>query len=336
MLHYLNKVLSGKELSAREMEQVLELLTGGDVPHSQIGALLSAMRMRGESISELVGAARMLRRRAAFIDCGTLETVDVVGTGGDGARSFNISTTSAFVAAGAGIAVAKHGNRAVSGKCGAADVLAELGFNLDAEPSTMEYAIQTHGIGFLFAPKMHPVLAAVRVIRRELGVRTIFNLLGPLCNPAGARSIVLGVFDASLTELFAEALRELGAKHAMVVHGLDGIDEISCGAPTRVAELRNGTIKCYDIDPEMLLGVSHPLADIAGGDAPENARILRAVLDGSDRGAARSVVLLNAGATIYVGGKAESMRDGIRLAERAIDSGAALEKLELLIRESQQ
>ena len=334
MLDLLQKVLAKKDLSEREMERLMLDFVSGEVPHSRLGAMLAALRMKGESLSELVGAARMLRRRASYIDCGTRNPVDVVGTGGDGGISFNISTTSSFVAAGAGVTVAKHGNRAVSGKCGAADVLAELGFNLQTEPEKMEHAIKSHGIGFLFAPRMHPVLGAVSVLRRELGVRTIFNMLGPLCNPAVATGIVLGVYDTGLTELFAEALRALGTKRAMVVCAHDGLDEISCGAPTRVAELKDGMIKSYDLYPELLLETTYPLSAIGGGDAKVNAGILLAVLEGRDRGAARAVVLLNAVAVIYVAGLAADLPAGIAAAAESIDSGRAREKLRILIEES--
>ena len=330
----LNKVLDRRDLTAQEAERLLELLTDGTVPPSQAGAMLTALRMKGESMSELVGMARLLRRVAKHIDCGPRECVDIVGTGGDGGISFNVSTTSAFVAAGAGVTVAKHGNRAVSGKCGAADVMAALGFNLDAPPERMEYAIQTIGIGFLFAPKMHPILGKVGALRRELGFRTIFNLLGPLCNPAGATGIVLGVYDPKLTELLAEALRELGVKRALVVSGHDGLDEISCAVTTRVAELEDGFIRSYEIFPELLLGTAYPTSAIAGGDAETNAAILKAVLGGEERGAARSIVLLNAAAAIRVAGKAKDLREGILLAALSIDSGAAMKKLNALIRES--
>lgn len=334
MKRYLEKVLAGQDLSISEAGELMELFVSGEVPHVRLGAMLAALRMKGESLSELVGAARMLRRHAAFIDCGGREVIDIVGTGGDGGISFNISTTSAFVAAGAGIGVAKHGNRAVSGKCGSADVLAALGFNLNVAPERMEHAIREYGIGFLFAPKMHPVLGSVAVLRRELGTRTIFNMLGPLCNPAGAKGIVLGVYDAKLSELFAGALAELGVRRAMVVHGHDGMDEISCAVPTRVSELRDGVVRSFELFPELLLEDRFDQRSLRGGDAVCNAAILRAVLEGRDRGAARAVVLLNAGAAIYIGNGAADLRGGIAAAKESIDSGKALEKLKLLIEES--
>jgi len=329
-------VLARQDLSHSEMDQLLELLTGSEVSPAQAGALLAALRLKGESVSELLGGAQMLRRNATYIDCGGREVVDVVGTGGDGGRTFNISTTSAVVAAGAGVVIAKHGNRAVSGKCGAADVLAELGFNLLVSAAAMERSICENGIGFMFAQRLHPKFALVAPLRRALGIRTIFNLFGPLCNPAGATRMVVGVFASNLTELFAAALEGLGVKHALVVHSNDGLDEISCGDTTRVTELRDGRLKTYELYPEMLLGETYPLADLAGGDAARNAAILLSVVRGEDRGARRAVVLLNAAAACYVAGLAESLAEGIRLAEDSIDSGKAMAKLELLIKGSHE
>jgi len=331
---YLEKVLSGQDLSNTEMDALLELLTGNEVSFAQAGAILAALRMKGESVSELIGGAQMLRRNGTFIDCGGREVVDIVGTGGDGGISFNISTTSALVAAGAGVVIAKHGNRAVSGKCGAADVLAELGFNLEVTPAAMENSISEHGIGFMFAQKLHPKFARVAPLRRELGIRTIFNMFGPLCNPAGATRMVVGVFDNRLTELFAGALQGLGVKHALVVHGNDGLDEISCCDTTRVSELKDGRITSYEIYPEMLLGETFELSEIAGGDSRQNAAILKSVLNGEDCGARRAIVLLNAAAACYVAGLADSLADGIHLAEKSIDEGKAAEKLRILIQES--
>jgi anthranilate phosphoribosyltransferase len=334
MLEYLNKVLARRDLSAGEMETVVNLITANEVPHAQVGAFLAALRMKGESLSELLGAARVLRSHAVPIHCGRGGILDIVGTGGDGGISFNVSTTSALVAAGAGATVAKHGNRAVSGKCGAADVLKELGFNLDAEPAAMEDSIKTNGIGFLFAAHLHPVLGSVAVLRRELKIRTIFNMLGPLCNPAGADLMVVGVYDPNLTELFANVLKDLGVRRAMVVHGRDGLDEISCADSTRVAELCDGAVKSYEIFPEMLIGQRYRLSDIAGGDAAVNAAILRRVIGGKDHGAARAIVMLNAGAAIYVAGLAPTLAAGVELAGAVIDRGAAARKLELLIEAS--
>ena len=333
----LEKILDSSDLTAEEMGSALEKIASGSVPPVQIGAFLAALRAKGESESELAGAARMLRRKCRFIDHGARAVIDTCGTGGDrrdGRSTFNISTTCALVAAGAGVGVAKHGNRSVSSQCGSADVLAELGYNLDAPPDTVEDSIMDNGIGFLFAAKLHPVMGTVAPYRRELGIRTIFNMLGPLINPANADAQLLGVYDAKLTELFARVLRDLKLKRALVVHGHDGMDEITICAPTRISELRNGDIHTYDLHPEIYLGRLYRAEEIPGGDAAENARILRSVLSGEDHGGARAITLINSAAAILVAGKAEDLRDGIRQAEQSIDSGAAMNKLEALIRSS--
>jgi anthranilate phosphoribosyltransferase len=330
----LERVLNRKDLNANEMEELLDGLAAGTVPPAQAGAILAALRMKGEAVSEVVGGARMMRHHAEFIDCGGMPVVDIVGTGGDGGVSFNISTTSAFVAAGAGVAIAKHGNRAVSGKSGAADVLAALGFNLLCDASAMENSIRENGIGFLFAQKLHPVMGKIAPIRRDLGVRTIFNMLGPLTNPAGARDMVIGVYDAKLTELFAEALRDLGAHHVLVVHGQDGLDEISCCDSTRITELKDGEIRSYEFFPQLLTGAAYAPEEIAGGTPKENAAITRRILSGEEQGAPRAVVLLNAAAAIYVAGLADSIDGGVRMAAESIDSGAAQKKLEALVEAS--
>ena len=333
----LEKLLAGKDLTAEETAAAFEKIASKSVPQVQIGAFLAALRAKGESESELAGAARMLRRKCCFIDHGPREVIDTCGTGGDrrdGRSTFNISTTCAFVAAGAGVAVAKHGNRSVSSRCGSADVLAELGYNLDAEPEVIEDSIIDNGIGFLFAAKLHPVMGAVAACRRELGIRTIFNMLGPLINPANAGAQLLGVYEAKLTELFARVLRDLKLRRALVVHGHDGMDEITICAPTRVSELRDGDIRTYDLHPELYLGRLYGPREIPGGDAKENAAILRSVLSGEDRGAARAITVINSGAALLAAGRAEDLRDGMRQAEKAIDSGAAMEKLEAMIRSS--
>ncbi len=331
----LNHLAAGRDLDADAMGEFLRAIADGTLSDVEIGAALGALRTKGESLSELVGAARMLRRCAVRIDCGCQTVVDVVGTGGDGANSFNISTTASFIAAGAGAVVAKHGNRSVSSRCGAADVLAELGFRLDVEPAVMEYAIQSHGIGFLFAAKLHPVMGKVAPLRKALKVRTIFNMLGPLINPAGANAQVLGVYAPSLVELYARALRELGTKRALVVHGLDGLDEISVCAPTRVAELKDGEVRLYELHPEMLTGTLYDAGELTGGEPAENARILRDILSGRERGAKRTVALVNAAAAIYVAGLAPTLKSGYEAAAESVDSGSALAKLEQLITDSQ-
>jgi len=269
-----------------------------------------------------------------FIDGGTGTVVDTCGTGGDGANTFNISTTAAFVVSGAGVSVAKHGNRSSSSMCGSADVLAALGFNLDVDPVVMEQSIQNNGIGFLFAPKMHPAMKHVMPVRRELKLRTIFNILGPLTNPAGASGQVIGVFSPALTELFAEVLKNLGSRRAFIVHGHDGLDEITCTETTRVTELRDGIIKTYELYPEMLVGQTFDAEDLAGGDAETNATITLEILKGECHDGARAVVILNAAAAIVAGEKVDTLEEAVKLAEESIDSGAALDKMNKLIEAS--
>lgn len=331
----LGQLLQGENLSPTEITVVMNHIMAGNATDAQIGAFLMALRMKGETPEEVASAAAVMRRHATLIDAGGRSVVDTCGTGGDGSGTFNISTTTAFVAAGAGVTVAKHGNRAVTSKCGSADVLAELGFNLAVDPLAMEQCIQENGIGFLFAPNLHPAMKHVMPARRQLGIRTIFNMLGPLTNPAGATGQVLGVFAPELTEMFAHALQDLGCRRAYVVHGEDGLDEITCTGSTRVSELRDGKVRTYDLAPELLIGDTFPIEELAGGDAAANAKILRGVLDGSLAGAPRAVVLLNAAAAIVAGDQADTLDQGLKLAARSIDSGAALGKLELLIRESQ-
>lgn len=327
-----NAVLERQDLPEEAMSTLLEELLEGKVDPVAFGGFLIAVRMKGVARSELTGAARFLLRHAVPIDTGLRPVVDMVGTGGDGGASFNISTSAALVAAGAGVPMAKHGNRAVSGKSGSADVLAACGFNLDCAPSVMERAIGEIGIGFLFAQKLHPAFAKVGPVRRALGTRTLFNLLGPLVNPAHATSAVIGVYNAADTELMAGALQDLGMRRALVVHGQDGLDELTVTAATRITELdREGNLRTYELYPELLLGQRYPASDLRGGTPAENAAILRAILEGRERGGARAVVALNAGAAIYISGRAETLAEGYRLAGEAIDSGAALAKLEALV-----
>jgi anthranilate phosphoribosyltransferase len=327
----LKKVVDGIDLSAHEMAQVMDFIMRGNATDTQIAAMLIALRMKGESIGEVTGAAQTMRENAVFIDAGAGIVVDTCGTGGDGANTFNISTTAAFVAAGAGVKVAKHGNRSSSSMCGSADVLAALGFNLDVDPVIMEQSIQNNGIGFLFAPKMHPAMKHVMPVRRELKLRTIFNILGPLTNPAGASGQVIGVFSPALTELFAEVLKNLGSRRAFIVHGNDGLDEITCTETTRVTELRDGIIKTYELYPEMLVGQTFDAEDLTGGDAECNAAITLEILKDERRDGARAVVVLNAAAAIVAGEKVDTLEEAVKLAEESIDSGAALEKLNKLI-----
>ena len=329
----LGTVVSGQDLDSARIGAAMDAIMDGQATHAQIAALLTALRMKGETVAEVSGAAATMRRHATGIDAGARTVIDTCGTGGDGANTFNISTTAAFVAAGAGLCVAKHGNRAVSSRCGSADVLMALGVNIDVDPLVMEQCLQEHGIGFLYAPRMHPAMKHVMPARRELGFRTIFNMLGPLTNPAGATGQVLGVFAPELTEMFAQALRELGSRRALVVHGHDGLDEITCTGGTRVSELRDGIVRTYEIDAEQLIGTTYDPEQLHGGDPTENAAITREVLGGA-AGARRDVVLLNAAAAMVVGEKADSLTDGLELARESIDSGAAAATLQTLIEET--
>jgi anthranilate phosphoribosyltransferase len=331
----LQQIVRRQDLSEEAMAEMISAIFSGEITDAQIGAFMGALATKGETFAELAGAARAMRRKALRIQTGADTVVDTCGTGGDGAGTFNISTTSAFVVAGAGVTVAKHGNRSVSSQCGSADVLETLGVNLNVAPEVVEEAVREIGIGFLFAPLFHGAMKYAMRARREVGVRSIFNMLGPLTNPAAANVQLLGVFAPELTEMFAEALRRLGARRAMVVHGHDGLDEISVCAPTRVSELKDAMIRTYDIQPELYFGDLAESTDLAGGDPAQNAAILREILAGA-RGARRDVVLINAGAALVCAGKARQLEDGIRLAGEVIDSGAARAKLDALVRYTQE
>ncbi|MCI0717701.1 MAG: anthranilate phosphoribosyltransferase [Acidobacteria bacterium] len=298
----------------------------------QIGALLIALAAKGESIEEIVGFARGMRRFAVALNHNQERLVDTAGTGGDASGTFNISTAAAFVIAGAGVPVAKHGNRAMSGKCGSADVLGRLGVNIEAPKGVLEDCLASCGITFLFAPLFHPAMKAVGKVRRELGVRTIFNLLGPLLNPAGARRQIIGVFSLPLTETLAEALRQLQSERALIFSGEDGLDEISLEARTQVTELRDGTLQTRFVEPEDFGLARRSRAEIRGDDAEQNARILRDILENRSSEAQRDIVLLNAAAGIYVAGAAQSVEEGMKLARASLFSGQALTKLELLVK----
>ena len=324
-------------LDANQAEAVMRQIMSGDATEAQIGAYLMALRMKGETIDEITGSARAMREAASKVPTNVDgDLLDTCGTGGDRSGSFNISTTVAFVAAGAGIPVAKHGNRAATSKCGSADVLAELGVNLDLSPEQVGRCVDELGIGFLFAVKLHPAMRYAIGPRRQLGIRTIFNILGPLTNPAGAQRQLMGVFAADLTDLLAHVLHALGTKSAMVVNGYGGLDELTVTGPNRISYLKeDGSIEHLDVDPTQLGFHMASLNDLKGDDAPTNAAILRGVLDGSEGGPKRDVVLLNAGAAIMAAGQAHSIADGIGLAKDSIDSGKAVEKLDSLIELSQ-
>lgn len=329
----LTKLMRRRDLTTEESAEAMDAILAGQLSEVQIAAFLAAMATKGETVEELAGAARAMRRCAVRVQPVGQVVVDTCGTGGDHSGTFNVSTTTAFVVAGAGVAVAKHGNRSVSSRCGSADVLEQLGVKIDAEPEVMEQALQEIGIAFLFAPRYHGAVRHAMPVRKALGVRTIFNLLGPLANPAGATCQLLGVYAPELTEMFAHALRLLGTRRAFVVHGHDGMDELTICAATRVSELDNGAVKTYDLSPERFLGERADPADVAGGDAAANASILLSVLQG-EPGARRNLVLLNASAALVAAGRAPDIAAGLDLAAQAIDSGAAAGKLQALVKAS--
>jgi len=319
-----------RDLSEADMEAVVRDLMGGDATPAQIGAFLVALKMKGEQVDELAGAARAMRRYATRVPT-QREVVDTCGTGGDMRNTFNISTAAAFIATGAGLVIAKHGNRAMSGSVGGADVLEALGVRIDLEPELVAACLEEVGMGFLFAQRFHPAMRHVAAPRREIGVRTIFNLLGPLTNPAGAKAQLLGVFAREWVEPLAHALGRLGGRRAMVVHGDDGLDELSLTGPSLVAELRDGAVHTYRFDPDAVgLRRCQP-ADLAGGDVARNAQIIRAVLGGHGSAAQTDIALLNAAAALYVGGAADDITAGLALARAAVDNGAAAAKLEALV-----
>jgi len=327
---HLMRIVQGQNLSESQMAEMFTAIFSGSITDAQIGAMMAALATKGETFEELAGAARAMRRKASRIQPLGGPVVDTCGTGGDGLKTFNISTTTAFVVAGCGVTVAKHGNRSVSSQCGSADLLEALGVKLDTPPEIVEEAVQEIGIGFLFAPLYHSAMRFAAKARKEVGIRSIFNMLGPLTNPAGAGCQLLGVYAPELTEMFAHALNMLGTDRAFIVHGHDGLDEISVCAPTRVTELTNGQIRTYDLAPETFFGERANPADMAGGSPQVNAEITRAILSG-ETGPKRNVVLLNASAALMAAGKAETFQDGIRLAESTIDNGAAAAKLDQLV-----
>jgi len=331
----LRRITQRQNLRDEEMADMIGEIFSGNLSDALIGAFMAALATKGETFEELAGAARAMRRKAARIQVSAPAVVDTCGTGGDSTGTFNISTTTAFVVAGCGVTVAKHGNRSISSRCGSADLIEALGVNLNAPPDLVEEAVAEIGIGFLFAPLYHGAMKHAATARKELGIRSIFNMLGPLTNPAGANCQLLGVYAPQLTEMFAEALRLLGSRRALVVHGHDGLDEISACAPTRVTELKDGLIRTYDIVPERYLGRRADPAEVAGGDPSFNAAVTRRVLDG-ERGGAREVVLLNAAAALMAAGAAECFEDGMRLAAASIDSGTAHRKLEELVQLTRQ
>lgn len=342
----IRKVVEGQHMNRNEAEAVMQDIMSGQATNAQIAAFLTALRMKGETVEELIGFAKVMRAKASPVRTkssvatalsGTDREmlVDTCGTGGDATGTFNISTATAFIVAGAGVRVAKHGNRSVSSMCGSADVVEALGVRIDLSPDDVARCIDEIGIGFLYAPLLHEAMRYVMLARREMKIRTVFNLLGPLCNPAQATAQVLGVYNEKLTEMMAQVLYALGAQRAFVVHGADGLDEISLSGESKISEVRNGEVRTYYVTPEDFGVKRAPISDIQGGNAQENAVIIRKILADED-GARKDIALLNAAAGLVAGGKAQNLRDGINLARESIQSGNALSKLERLISVTQK
>lgn len=329
------RLVERKDLKEEEMREVVAEIMDGQATQAQIASFLTALRVKGETPQEVRAAAEAMRDRAIKVEVPQGEPlVDVVGTGGDGMGTFNISTAAAFVVSGAGLRVAKHGNRSASSQCGSADVLEALGAKVELSKNDAERLISKGCFCFLFAPLFHPSLRHAAPVRKEIGIRTIFNILGPILNPASASHMLIGVPMADLCHLYGEALRMLGVKRAMIVFGLDGMDEASITGGTFVKELKDGVLKEYMLYPEALGLRRFPVGELKGGSAMENALILRSVLSGEERGAKREIVLLNAGCALYVAGAAKDIRQGIEVAREVLDSGSALKRLEEFIQES--
>ncbi len=327
-------LVEGKSLSSDLAANVMDEIMGGEATPAQIGAFITALRIKGETEDEITGLAKTMRAKAIPVKVDGL-ALDVVGTGGDNSGTFNISTASALVAAAAGIKVAKHGNRAMSSQCGSADVLEALGVKIDLDALQVQKCIEEIGIGFMFAPVFHPAMKYAAAPRREIGIRTVFNILGPLTNPAGARSMVMGVADQTLLDKMAVVLKNLGCQHAMVVHGEDGLDEITVTEKTTVREIRDKDIESYTINPADLGLPTAKRDSLKGGTAVENADLIRKILTGN-KGPQRDAVLINSSAALLVAGKAETLRSGVSLAEELLDNGHALKKLEQFIELSQK
>lgn len=342
----LRALVDRRDLTRIEAAAAMDAIMSGAATNAQIAAFLTALRMKGETVEELIGFAQVMRQRAVRIRTHGDEVaaltgtdremlIDTCGTGGDAAGTFNVSTATAFVVAGAGLKVAKHGNRSVSSLCGSADVVETLGIHLDLTPAKVARCIDEVGIGFLYAPLLHTAMKHVMAARREMGIRTVFNMLGPLTNPAGANAQVIGVYSADLTEPLARVLAELGTIRAFVVHGADGLDEISNTGESRVSEVREGVVRSFTVRPEDFGMPRATIADLQGGDRFQNAEIIRAILDGQP-GPRRDIVLMNAAAALVAGGKARDLREGVARAAASIDSGAARRTLEALIALSQK
>ena len=327
----LKKLLNSESLSFEEAKQAMDQIMTGKVSDVKLCAFLTALKLKGENADEISGCATSMNKHSLKVHSEDRSCIDIVGTGGDGAKTFNISTAAAFVIAGAGITVAKHGNRAVSSKSGAADVLTELGINIDIDVVRMETCLKKAGISFLFAQKLHPAMKYAMPVRRELATRTIFNILGPLTNPAIPERMVIGVYDPSLCRLVAEATLQMGKKHILVVHGNDCLDEITTTTTTHICEVKDNNIVEYEFNPENYGIQIANIGDIAGGTPEQNAEIIRSIFSGKSTKHERNIVIINAAAGIYVSGKANSWDNAIEIATDSIDSGKAMTKLKLLI-----
>jgi anthranilate phosphoribosyltransferase len=328
----IKKLVEGQSLSTEESSAVMEEIMNGEATPAQFGSFVTALRLKGETTDEIIGLARTMRTKAIPVAFNE-PSLDTCGTGGDCAGTFNISTTAAFIAAGAGIKVAKHGNRAMSSQCGSADVLEALGVKIDCSAEQVKKCLEEVGIGFMFAPLFHPAMKFAGGPRKEIGIRTVFNILGPLTNPAGARAQVLGVPNDSLVEKLAIVLKGLGCEHALVVHGEDGIDEFTITGQTHICELKNGKVDSYYVKPEDFGLAKDTPGCLKGGNAQENARLMLRILDG-EKLPQRNVVLMNAAAALVAGDKVKNLKDGCKLAQEIIDNGSAMNKLEQMIKVS--
>lgn len=326
----IEKLVNRVDLSEEDTIDVMNQIMTGEATPLQVASFLTALRMKGETVEEITGAARVMRAKAHRVNVGNRTVLDTCGTGGDQKETFNISTTSAFVLAGAGVNIAKHGNRSVSSQSGSADVLGALGVKVDAPKERVEQCIAQIGIGFLFAPLLHEAMKYAVQPRRDIGIRTIFNVLGPLTNPAMATHQLIGIYSGDMVAMIARVLKNLGSVRAMVVHGLEGMDEISLCGPTQMAELQDGGVKEFVIEPEQFGFSRCQLADIHGGNPAQSAEVVRGVLDGK-KGPPRDIVLLNSGAALYVSGRAATIQEGIEFAGQSIDSGNARQKLLQLV-----
>ena len=342
----LRTLIERRDLTRIEAAAAMEAIMSGAATNAQIAAFLTALRMKGETVEELIGFALVMRQKAVRVRTRAEEVaaltgtdremlIDTCGTGGDAAGTFNVSTATAFVVAGAGLKVAKHGNRSVSSLCGSADVVETLGINLDLTPAKVARCVDEVGIGFLYAPLLHTAMKHVMAARREMGIRTVFNMLGPLTNPAGANAQVIGVYSPALTEPLARVLAELGTIRAFVVHGADGLDEVSNTGESRVSEVREGVVRSFTVRPDDFGMPRAVIGDLQGGDREQNAQLIRALLDGA-AGPKRDIVLMNSAAALVAGAKARDLKDGVSQAAQAIDSGAARGKLEALVALSQK